>query len=217
MNKIKWVEIRSTATKEWKDYLSGKTDKKPEPSVWYIYFTQGGKHEPDYYYAKERGGCYAKDKLDDDTSFEFAKGIKPLNGKVVGRFVLKEVEAINLPYTRFGTKEPVGCEAERKLQTKTMDEPMLLEASCLTEEEIYEYLRFSKEPYGYAWHIDDLEIFPTPKELKDFKRPGFDYPGWAEARSKCGRQFAKEDTLAVMFYKMLPLKRPPQSWCYVSL
>ena len=31
LNGDKKIEVRTTATKEWKDYLSGKTDVMPEP------------------------------------------------------------------------------------------------------------------------------------------------------------------------------------------
>lgn len=40
LNGKKTVEIRRTAPKDWVDYFSGKTDKKPEPKTVYIYCTK---------------------------------------------------------------------------------------------------------------------------------------------------------------------------------
>lgn len=89
------------------------------------------------------------------------------NGMVVTKFTLNNVETIELPYTKFGSKEWVGCEAQRTLQTKTMDEGTILEKSCMTEKEIYRYLNFKYSPInvGYVWHIDDLTIFDEPKKF----------------------------------------------------
>ena len=67
LNGEKTAEIRKTAPKEWTDYLSGKTAKKPEPMFVYIYCTKG-----DY----------------------IGRISKKYVGKVVARFTLNEVEEI---------------------------------------------------------------------------------------------------------------------------
>lgn len=67
LNGEKTAEIRKTAPKEWVDYLSGKTAKKPEPMFVYIYCTKG-----DY----------------------IGRISKKYVGKVVARFTLNEVEKI---------------------------------------------------------------------------------------------------------------------------
>ena len=55
----------------------------------------------------------------------------------------------------------------------------------------------------YGWHISDLVIYDKPKELSEFSRHDDTYDnafGWAfEDRAKS-----------------TPIKRPPQSWCYVE-
>ncbi len=66
---------------------------------------------------------------------------------------------------------------------------------CLTQKEIYDYAltrKGNKEgfPMLYGWHISDLKIYDKPKELNAFSKYGFNRP--------------------------IPLKRPPQSWCYVE-
>ena len=67
LNGEKTAEIRKTAPKEWVDYLSGKTAKKPEPMFVYIYCTKG-----DY----------------------IGRISKKYVGKVVARFTLDNVEEI---------------------------------------------------------------------------------------------------------------------------
>ncbi len=68
--------------------------------------------------------------------------------------------------------------------------------SCISIDGLLEYLghRFDANGYDkrlYAWHISDLVIYDKPKELSEFSKYGFSHP--------------------------VPLKRPPQSWCYVEV
>ena len=78
-------------------------------------------------------------------------------------------------------------------------------ATCLTQSEIIAYIGDKGRCYG--WHISDLRIYDTPKELSEFKpvcRVDFgccvclhyDY-----AKMDCGEKV---------------ISRPPQSWCYVE-
>lgn len=62
--------------------------------------------------------------------------------------------------------------------------------ACLTREEIVNYLKGT----GYGWHISDLRIYDTPRELSEFT-------GLRNTRFGA----APYD-----------IKRPPQSWCYVE-
>ena len=63
--------------------------------------------------------------------------------------------------------------------------------ACLTREEIVNYLKGT----GYGWHIVDLRIYDTPRELREFI-------GLRNTRFGA----APYD-----------IKRPPQSWCYVEV
>lgn len=58
----------------------------------------------------------------------------------------------------------------------------------LSGSEAKDYL---KDKPGYAWDISNLVIYDKPKELSEFSKHGFGHP--------------------------VPLKRPPQSWCYVEV
>lgn len=77
------------------------------------------------------------------------------------------------------------------------------EPTCIS---IEEWLKYTDGHKGivYGWHISDLVIYDKPKELSEFFRHDNTYDnsfGWAfEDRNK-----------------NIPLKRPPQSWCYVEV
>ena len=62
--------------------------------------------------------------------------------------------------------------------------------ACLTREEIVNYLKGT----GYGWHISDLRIYDTPKELSEFTG-------------------LRDTKFGAAPYE---IKRPPQSWCYVE-
>lgn len=85
-----------------------------------------------------------------------------------------------------------------------------LEKSCLTYDEIANYIGANKN--GYAWHISDLKIYDKPKELGEFWKADkcpynsgnsctYKYYCFRTGESKsCGEQ----------------LTRPPQSWMYIE-
>lgn len=115
---------------------------------------------------------------------------KHLNGKVIGEFVCDYILS--------------HCEMANADVAEQM--------SCVPREDILKYSN-GKEVYG--WHISDLVIYDKPRELGEFynecEKPECDdcpylhfentpnsYEGWCE------------------FNEKIPLKRPPQSWCYVE-
>ena len=77
--------------------------------------------------------------------------------------------------------------------------------ACLTREEIVRYLK----GVGYGWHISDLKIYDTPRELGELRRacPNSFYcescAMYRENDGTCGNE-------------SLRFKRPPQSWRYVE-
>ena len=93
--------------------------------------------------------------------------------------------------------------------------------SCVSYKEAYRYLKGSKK--AYAWHISGLKIYDKPKMLSEFivaskygccnegvcrGCPHFEKGNGIDIEDDCLADF---DTDA---YK--PLRRPPQSWCYVE-
>lgn len=87
------------------------------------------------------------------------------NGKVVAEFTLKEIEPIH--YIKDNNcVEAWYFESDDYIATTlSLSNYELLKQSCLTEEELWEY---GEEKELYAWHIDDLKIYDTSKELSDF-------------------------------------------------
>ena len=95
-----------------------------------------------------------------------------------------------------------------------------LKATCLTMEDLWSYGK-RKELYG--WHISDLVIYDKPKGLDKFIVKS-DLGCCNEGKCRnChffdkGNGFNVEDDCTATFdtdeYK--PLRRPPQSWCYVK-
>ena len=176
LNLIKTIEIDKSAPKEWKDYLSGKTKEKPAPREVLIYCTKGtiGLYD-NHSHLTAYPDKYFLDQLGYD---------KPplLNGKVVAKFTLNKVEEIKF------------------------DDKQVQERACLTEDELFDYL-FINKPYqedmhkGYAWHINNLEIFNEPKEISEFQ-------------GTCNKSCAAQKVCKIKPNCNRPLTKAPQSWCY---
>lgn len=75
--------------------------------------------------------------------------------------------------------------------------------ACLPYEGIAAYI--GREKRGYGWHISDLLIYDTPRELWEFERP--------YECDECDAKWASECNAC---HEKKKIKRPPQSWCYVE-
>lgn len=109
-----------------------------------------------------------------------------LNGKVVARFTLKEVEKVK--YFADWT-----------------------EMSCLTEDDLYGYSNKGKAQL-YAWHISELQIFDKPMQLSNFCVECGDY---AKDGAECGYCLNYDGDGGCRESGMLSITRSPQSWQYV--
>jgi predicted transcriptional regulator len=98
-----------------------------------------------------------KDKdyyLDNGSKFNIIpKEDYKLNGKIVAECDFK-VEKINV----------LDC----TFRTFNLVEKEILNKSCLTYKELFEYLKNRDNPRGYAIHIKNLQIFDKPKELSNY-------------------------------------------------
>lgn len=90
-----------------------------------------------------------------------------------------------------------------------------LEKTCLTYNDLWDY---GKGKPLYGWHISDLKIYDKPKELSEFKTPPCE-----KSEKACGncKWLVKINTPDVYECECYvedgrPIKRPPQSWCYVE-
>ena len=77
--------------------------------------------------------------------------------------------------------------------------------ACLTREEIVNYLKGT----GYGWHIVGLRIYDQPRELTEFRRP-------CPNDLYCEACAMYSNNNGICNNGALPLRRPPQSWCYVE-
>lgn len=130
-----------------------------------------------------------KEKKQDDIIWAGVCGDRgKWNGRVIGEFVCDKVFLLH-PYTYDGG----NADRERRKLIQTFEgsskENEILAATCLTQDEMFDYIGAGN--YGYGWHISDLKIYDKPKELSEFFTPMGKRPSYM-------------------------VERPPQSWCYVE-
>lgn len=168
----------------------------------YIYCTKGDRKE--YITITPNGGIiYANDG-------EIGSwGDNILNGKVVAKFTLNKVERFDVPYPAW------FYEVKDKLQHIT-------NGSCLNLMSLHHYL---KNNSGYAWHIENLQIFDKPMELIQLKK----YCDEPDSLKPCCNdrvcEFIEYDWCEQQCYcalgydgtncAYLKVNKPPRGWQYV--
>jgi predicted transcriptional regulator len=110
-------------------------------------------------------------------------------GKVIGEFTCERI----VPITYDGGR--LWC------PTNAAFSP----ATCLSQAEIIAYIGDKGRCYG--WHISDLRIYDTPKELSEFK---------TLCRVDFGCCVCPYYNYTKMDCDGRVIGRPPQSWCYVD-
>ena len=115
-------------------------------------------------------------------------------GQVIGEFVCDAILPISIKYSNPNSRVALK------------EFPF----TCLTDKEIMDYLGNGKT--GYGWHISNLVIYDKPRELSEFKKECNGICLNTKKRINCER-FLKE---GFSCDNLKPLKRPPQSWCYVE-
>lgn len=87
---------------------------------------------------------------------------------------------------------------------------------CIRREQLFEYAN-GAELYG--WHISDLKIYnDQPKELSEFGALcDEDCPNCEFWKCDMVNQHERDMDCTNSSYPLRPLKRPPQSWCYVEV
>ena len=120
------------------------------------------------------------------------------NGRVVGEFTCDRIYKIDKDSTDFLFKA-----GGLSVYKQAAEEKCGL-CVAMTDDELHGYLGHYQ---GYGWHISDLRIYDTPKELSEFK-------------SVCRVDFGCCVCLHYDYAKMdcggRVIGRPPQSWCYVD-
>lgn len=118
-------------------------------------------------------------------------------GKVVGEFTCDRIYELETK-ARGGSYYVKGED-----QSTTND---VARQSCLTLKDMHEYL---KGGTGYGWHISNLKIYDTPRELSEFRR-------WCQNNWYCESCAMYWENNGTCGNASLQIKRAPQSWCYVE-
>lgn len=137
------------------------------------------------------------------TNSGVAMGMWGKHGKVVGEFVCDKITWL----THVGFSGVHGIRLAAMKNGYTIDDSFPISKSCLTTSQIEKYLG-GKD--GYAWHISNLKIYDTPKELTEFRTLG---------KCKSCSKGGYESTACIYDENcMVPaaITKAPQSWCYVE-
>lgn len=86
-------------------------------------------------------------------------------GKVIGEFVCDKLFLLH-PYTYDGGNADLRHRKLIQTFEGSSKENEILAATCLTQDEMFDYIGAGN--YGYGWHISDLKIYGNPKELSEF-------------------------------------------------
>lgn len=90
--------------------------------------------------------------------------IRKVNGNVMGEFVCDSIMKIN----RIGA---ATCWTLWPVNSVSLEEHYpaddAIEESCLSDEELQDYLDTNS---GYIWHISNLDLYEIPKSISEFKK-----------------------------------------------
>lgn len=155
-----------------------------------------------------------------------------LKGKVIGEFVCSEITEFESEFWDDETFERIqtiikDCDryfefGEYDYETVATNEDekykenWLCKQSCVSWEEMRKYVGAGITEF-YGWHISNLVIYDTPKELSEFytkcrmdcelcKMWGYTRVNADEFDMDCKSDWVNHT----------PILRPPQSWCYVE-
>ena len=196
LNGEKTIEIRKTMP------------KCELPCKVYIYCTMGKntivyverKGEKDWY-----GNIAKNTMIVTRPKYDYMNYTNETLGKVVAEFTLNKVDTVERDLNDWLPKNRYDVSNE------------LLKDINLNQEQLWNY---GEDKILYAWYIDNLKIYDKPKELSEFS--GFIPNNKCEkhengfACDKCDAYDKEHDTCLALYYCRKPIKRPPQSYCYVE-
>nr|UWG29866.1 MAG: protein of unknown function DUF365 [Bacteriophage sp.] len=160
--------------------------KMDTPFKCYIYCTQSADM---LWILKERERSLHPDKIADVFKAAKCGGAYLGNGKVIGEFTCNRVTNL-FSNSRFW-----------------LDEDDVLH-TCLSAAEMRKYANGANGLYG--WHISNLKIYDTPKELIEFHT-------WKKCKS-CNKSGYESTACIYDENCIIPaaITKAPQSWCYVE-
>ena len=118
-------------------------------------------------------------------------------GKVIGEFTCDLIYELE-------THSPGGSYYVKGQGQPTTND--VARQSCLTLKDMHKYLQ---SKVGYGWHISGLLIYDQPRELTAFRR-------LCPNDLCCEACAMYSNNGGICNNGALPLRRPPQSWCYVE-
>lgn len=154
-------------------------------------------------------------------------------GKVIGEFVCDEITEYESEFWDDETYENIKKvihtmdwdgypEIDYKFIAENGEENILCKSSCLTWEELRNYIGQGINTF-YAWHITDLVIYDKPKELGEFKTKCEEYDKDEPCCEGCKYEHTEYCGLDCPPYfeckcdGLKPIERPPQSWQFIEL
>ena len=160
--------------------------KMDTPFKCYIYCTQSADM---LWILKERERSLHPDKIADVFKADKCGGAYRGNGKIIGEFTCNRVTNL-FSNSRFW-----------------LDEDDVLH-TCLSAAEMRKYANGANGLYG--WHISNLKIYDTPKELIEFHT-------WKKCKS-CNKSGYESTACIYDENCIIPaaITKAPQSWCYVE-
>lgn len=187
----KWCELISTGKKTVE---IRKTKPKLEtPFKCYIYCTKPAFPHEDYIVA------FSSEEQEPKAFYG--------GGKVICEFVCDRICPI--AYTMDGFADFVDCQT-----------------TCLNP---IDFMNYGKGQTLYGWHISELVIYDKPKELSEFtvidkeavkkcknRTRVYNNPDYTNGALLLGSYYCNKNGDWCSNCKTTPLKRPPQSWCYVE-
>lgn len=119
-------------------------------------------------------------------------------GNVIGEFTCDRIYELE-------TRSPGGSYYVKGEGQPTTND--VARQSCLSLRDMHEYLQAK---VGYGWHISNLKIYDTPKELIEFHT-------WKKCKS-CSKSGYESTACIYDENCMIPaaITKAPQSWCYVE-
>ena len=125
-------------------------------------------------------------------------------GKVVGEFTCDRIQSFDSAYSEWAYAVAPSGSVMPMHETKALE--LCKKDGCLSDDDVLSY--FGDEDWkAYFWHISDLRIYDTPRELSEFRRA-------TDPCDSCHAEYTWECTDCKKFSG--DIKRPPQSWCYVE-
>ena len=216
-----WVEkiLNGTKTIEIR-----KTMPKIElPCKVYIYCTKGKQKLIEVlrkgeikWFGKDENDKYEENVFITKPHYDYGDKKYEMLGKVVGFFTLNKIDTIEI------------CDPYVFRNNEQEDWWYFKENACLDCEEMMSYIGYgsdhdgwgSEYAKGYAWHIDNLKIYDTPKELNEFSHyiPNNECPTKQCGTNceDCQNYNEEHETCLALYDAHRKIKRPPQSWFFCA-